>query len=242
MPFPVFRFFGLRIAKGLHRVNRQRAPWCGTTPISGAILKPETEIHFFSLPISNYLWLVFSLSFLHRSSFFCLPSSCCVTKHQALGISVFLFKNSKGPTPTIRQRAPWCGTTPTSGAIFKPETEIHFFSLTISNYLWLAFSFSFPPFFSLKQNAQSTGLRSKCNTQLLPDDEIWLTRFGKSKSRSKSKIESSPQISSQISSQLSNLVSSNLKHETRFDQNDEICDEICMYMYESRHKSRQKIR
>ena len=43
----VFRFFGLRIAKGPHRVNRQRAPWCGTPPASGVIFKPETEMHFF---------------------------------------------------------------------------------------------------------------------------------------------------------------------------------------------------
>ena len=39
------------------------------------------------------------------------------------------------------------------------------------------------------------------NTQLLPDDEIWLARFEKSKSRLKSNVESSSQISSQISSQ-----------------------------------------
>ena len=45
--FLVFRFFGLRIAKGPHRSNDKGLPDAARRHASGAILKPETEIQFF---------------------------------------------------------------------------------------------------------------------------------------------------------------------------------------------------
>ena len=45
--FSVFRFFGLRIAKGPHRPYDKGLPDAARHQHSGAILKPQTEIHFF---------------------------------------------------------------------------------------------------------------------------------------------------------------------------------------------------
>ena len=72
-------------------------------------------------------------------------------------------------------------------------------------------------------------------TQLLPDDEIWLTRLENRNRGQNRRLKSHHK--SRHKSRHNDLVSSNLiKHETRFDHCDEICHEICMCMYESRHQ------